>query len=78
MTLNGPASPASFIAAIWSVQYENTSDDPNLAVRTLSFTVHDGVDPSNIVTRNIVITPFDDIPELDLDANDSSGATGDD
>ena len=62
LTLTGSASLAAYEAALQSVTYANTSDDPSTMIRTLSFTVNDGEADSNTVTRDINITPVNDAP----------------
>ena len=62
LTLTGTATLADYETAFQSVTYENTSDDPSTATRTLSFTVYDGEADSNTVTREITITPVNDAP----------------
>ncbi|MCK5396218.1 MAG: DUF4347 domain-containing protein, partial [Gammaproteobacteria bacterium] len=43
-----------------------------------TYRVHDGTSYSNIATVNITVTPVNDAPILDLDADNSSGPTGND
>ena len=62
LTLTGSASLADYEAAFQKVTYENTSDNPSTATRTLSFTVNDGDADSNTVTRDITVTPVNDAP----------------
>ncbi len=64
MTLSGTDSQANYQAALRTVTYQNTSDDPSTLTRTVSFTVDDGDDPSNTVTRNINVTAVNDVPVL--------------
>ena len=64
LTLTGSDTVANYQAALRTVTYQNTSDDPSAAVRTVSLRVGDGVTESNIVTRSIAVTPVDDAPEL--------------
>ena len=47
-----------------AVKYQDTSDNPSTATRTVSFTVNDGGANSNTVTRNITVTAVDDPPVL--------------
>ena len=42
LTLTGTATVAQYQAALRSVQYDNTSDNPNTAARTVTFVVNDG------------------------------------
>jgi hypothetical protein len=64
MTLTGTALLANYQTALRSVQYTNTSQNPSLATRTVTFTVNDGTDPSNAVTRNITVSAVNDAPVL--------------
>ena len=62
LALTGSASLADYEAALRSVTYENLSDDPSTATRSLSFTVYDGKAYSDIVTRDISIARVNDAP----------------
>ena len=64
LTLSGNTTVANYQAALRSVTYLNTSQNPNTAARTISFVVNDGSASSNIVTRNISITPVNNAPVL--------------
>jgi hypothetical protein len=66
LTLSGDASVANYQAALRNVQFENTGESPTPGTRTISFTVNDGTDPSNAVTRNVVIEePANQPPAID-------------
>ncbi len=62
LTLSGSATLAQYEAALRSITYTNTSDNPSTATRTVSFTVNDGSANSNTQTRNIAITAVNDAP----------------
>lgn len=68
ITLNGDPTEdtlAAFEAALESVTYQNTSDDPDVTPRTVDFRVFDSgpnVPASNIITQTINITAVDDSP----------------
>ena len=64
LTLTGSDSVANYQAALRAVKYENTSDNPSAAVRMLSFSVSDGTVASNVVTRDVTVTPVNDAPVL--------------
>ncbi|MEZ5658200.1 MAG: hypothetical protein R3E83_06620 [Burkholderiaceae bacterium] len=64
LTLSGTDTVAAYQAALRSIRFQNTSNDPSTATRTLSFVVTDGVTSSNTVTRNIDITAVNDAPVL--------------
>ena len=52
-TLTGSATLANYETAIRSITYTNTSENPDTTTRTVSFTVNDGDDNSNTLTRDI-------------------------
>ena len=62
MTLTGASSAANYQAALRSVTYQNTSEKPSTATRTVTFTVNDGVYSSAPVTRQIAVTSVNDAP----------------
>jgi hypothetical protein len=62
MSLNGSATLASYQAAIRSITYHNTSDNPSTQTRTVSFMVNDGNVYSTVVTRQITVTAVNDVP----------------
>ena len=64
LTLAGSGTVADYQAALRTVTYENTSDNPSAAVRTVSFTVNDGAADSNVLTRDVAVTPVNDAPVL--------------
>ncbi len=62
LTLQGIDTVANYQAALRSVTYENTSENPSSLTRTLSFTVDDGIADSNSQTRDIELVPQNDAP----------------
>jgi hypothetical protein len=63
LTLSGPASVANYQTALQSITYNNSSQNPSGATRTVSFTVTDtGALPSNTATRTVTVTPVNDAP----------------
>ncbi|HLL89182.1 MAG TPA: tandem-95 repeat protein, partial [Tepidisphaeraceae bacterium] len=64
MTLSGTATVAQYQAALRSITYANTSDDPSTATRTVSFTVNDGAASSTATTRNVSVTAVNDAPTV--------------
>ena len=64
LTLTGQSLVASYQAALRSVTYRNSSRNPNLALRTVTFTVYDSTSSSNTLTRDISITPVNDPPQI--------------
>ena len=62
LTLTGAATKADYEAALRSVSYSNSSEIPNTATRTVSFTVSDGALQSTAVSRDISINSINDAP----------------
>ncbi|MEH2062558.1 MAG: cadherin-like domain-containing protein, partial [Nostoc sp.] len=75
ITLTGSASFANYTTALAQIVYSNTSDNPNINARTVSFTVNDGTTNSNAVTRTINVTAVNDAPVLGAAASDSLAYT---
>ncbi|MEZ5729489.1 MAG: hypothetical protein R3E48_16755 [Burkholderiaceae bacterium] len=69
LTLSGADTLAAYQAAIRSVTYQNTSDNPSTVIRTLSISVNDGALASNTVTRDITVAALNDAPVLDNSGN---------
>ncbi|GAB4366513.1 MAG: hypothetical protein Kow00121_03960 [Elainellaceae cyanobacterium] len=68
LTLTGNASIAAYQTALRSITYRNTSNSPNLANRSIRFTVTDGSANSAQVARTIQITPVNDAPTVTTSA----------
>src|SRR5204863_275537 len=64
LTLSGPATPANFESALRTVTYQNDSDNPNTAARTVTWTANDGAATSIPVTSGITVTAVNDAPVL--------------
>jgi VCBS repeat-containing protein len=62
LALSGTASVASYQAALRSVTYANSSDNPSTALRTVSFTASDAVLTSSPATRAVSVTAVNDAP----------------
>jgi VCBS repeat-containing protein len=65
LTLSGSATVAQYQAALRSVTYSNTSENPSSASRTISYQVNDGSagnNMSNVGTAMINITAVNDAP----------------
>ena len=58
------ATLAQWQAALREVTYTNTSIDPNIAIRTITFTVSDGIYSSDNATRTITVTSANNAPNL--------------
>jgi len=75
LTLNGSASVASYEAAIRAIYFDSTNLT-NATQRSITVVVNDGVVDSNVATTTVsILGATAGVPVLDLDANDSSGAT---
>ena len=75
LALSGNATLAEYQTVIRSVTYANTSDNPNAADRTVSFSVNDGTANSNTPTRDITVTPVNDAPTLASSGGDTGLGT---
>lgn len=64
LTLSGTDTVANYETALRSVTYQNTSENPSAAERTVTIQVNDGKTTSNQVTRSITVTPVNDPPVL--------------
>nr|MBC8191009.1 T9SS type A sorting domain-containing protein [FCB group bacterium] len=62
--LTGNASLADYSSALQEVYYQNTDSTPTDSTRTLSFSVSDGIDYSNVATRDITIGADNSAPVL--------------
>ncbi|MDP3527379.1 MAG: VCBS domain-containing protein, partial [Hoeflea sp.] len=60
LQLTGSATVAQYKAALESVAYQNTSDNPSAANRTISYSVSDGTATSNVGTATVTVTPVND------------------
>jgi hypothetical protein len=65
LTLTGADTLANYQAALQSVTYQNTSDNPSALARTVTFIVTDsGAASSSGATKDIAITPVNDAPTV--------------
>jgi hypothetical protein len=64
LSLTGTASVNDYQAALRTVNYENSSDNPATLSRTISVTVNDGTLDSNAASRDILLTAVNDGPVL--------------
>jgi hypothetical protein len=64
LTLTGPATLADWQTVLQSVAYQNTSDNPSVAPRTVTLIVNDGALDSAPATRTINVTAVNDAPSL--------------
>jgi hypothetical protein len=80
LTLSGSASVADYQTALQSVTYENTSDNPSTATRTVTFRVDDGAATNNLsdaVTRDIGVTASNDAPVVTTSSGSTQYTAGD-
>jgi trimeric autotransporter adhesin len=80
LTLTGSASVADYEAALRSVTYTNSSEDPSSATRTVTFQVDDGASSDNLsapVTRDVAVTPVNDPPTVSTTDGSTTYTTGD-
>ena len=64
MALSGSSSVANYQAALRSVTYSNSSNNPSTLQRTASFQVNDGAVASNVLTRAITVVATNNGPVL--------------
>ena len=79
LMLTGQASLAQYQAALQSVTYFNSSDNPSGQTRTISYQVNDGSaqnNLSNAVTATVAITPVNDAPVITSGAGGGAGVGG--
>ncbi|MDX1930867.1 MAG: VCBS domain-containing protein [Pirellulaceae bacterium] len=76
LALSGSASKADYEAALRSITYTNSSENPNTATRTVSFTISDGDVGSTVVTRDIAIASVNDAPLLTIPGSQAIPVNG--
>jgi hypothetical protein len=62
LTLTGTATVANYQAALRSITYANSSDNPSTADRTVSFQVSDGALSSALSTHTVTVAAVNDAP----------------
>jgi hypothetical protein len=60
--LTGTDTVVNYQTALRSVRYNNTSENPSTALRTVSWTVNDGTVSSNTATSSITVVSVNDAP----------------
>jgi len=68
LTISGSGPLADYQQVLRTVTYQNTSENPATATRTVSFQVNDGAVDSDLVTRPIAVSAVNDAPVLSLEA----------
>jgi len=76
LTLSGSDSVANYQQVLRTIRYNNTSAAPDTSTRVIEFVANDGGLLSNTATTSLSVTTTNNAPTLDLDANNSSGASG--
>jgi len=64
LSLTGVASVTDYQTAIQTVTMENTSDNPDISPRVVSWTVNDSISNSNTLFRTVNIVGINDAPAL--------------
>ena len=64
LTLTGTTTIANYQAALRTVRYNNTSENPSTAARTVSWIVNDGALPSLAATSTITVNAINDSPVI--------------
>ncbi|WP_182869937.1 DUF4347 domain-containing protein [Rhodopirellula sp. JC639] len=78
LSLTGTDTVANYQQVLRTIRYNNLSLTPNSSTRTIQFVANDGATNSNTATAIVGVSTVNNAPSLDLDANDSSGASGGD
>jgi Bacterial cadherin-like domain/Bacterial Ig domain len=68
LTLTGTDSKANYQAALRSITFSSTNEDP-VTSKTVEFKANDGDDDSNAATKAIAITPVNDAPVVTTSAS---------
>ena len=72
LTLTGSASVVDYQAALTTIAYNNTSPNPSMLTRTVSFEINDGDLNSNILNRDIELVTANDAPVCLLYTSDAA------
>ncbi|MFC7503971.1 beta strand repeat-containing protein [Nocardioides sp. GCM10030258] len=67
LTLSGSALVATYQTALRGVRYNNSSNNPATANRTLTFIANDGSAPSNSATKTLSVAAVNDPPAASLE-----------
>ena len=76
LSLTGSDTKENYQQALRTITYDNASGDPDTTARSITFVANDGALDTNIGTTTVTLAAQNNPPSLDLDANNSSGATG--
>ncbi len=64
LTLGGAASASAYEAALRSITFSSSSDNPGNGARAISVVVNDGALSSNTTSSTVFVTPVNDAPVL--------------
>ncbi len=64
LTLSGSSALANYENALRSVSYSNSSNNPDVSVRTITFYVNDGINNSNSLSRDVSIRSVNTPPQI--------------
>lgn len=76
IALTGTGTIAAYQAAIDSITFASSSDNPSTTPRNIEVAVNDGADVSNTATTTINVTPTNDAPVADDDEPAASAFSG--
>jgi hypothetical protein len=76
LSISGAASQATYQTILQGILYNNTSDTPTTTPRNVDIVVSDGSLSSTVNSVTISLAAVNAAPTLDLDANNSSTASG--
>ncbi|GIO31455.1 MULTISPECIES: S-layer homology domain-containing protein [Paenibacillus] len=72
------ATVAQWQNALRSVTYSNSKNAPNTSVRTISFSINDGIKTSDATTKTIIVTPANQAPVfVSTSSGEANFTTGD-
>ncbi len=70
LTLTGAATAAEYEAVIKSITFQNSSEDPSVADRTITVTVNDGQNDSALATSIVHVVAVNDAPTVSFTGTD--------
>jgi hypothetical protein len=74
LALGGTTTVANYQAALRSITFSSTNNDPGVS-KTIEFKVNDGLVDSNLATKTLAVTPVNDEPTLTATANGGGAVT---
>ena len=76
MILSGKSSKANYETALESLTYNNTSEDPTISARTITWVINDGYENSSAVTSTVSVTAVNDAPTIAINTGVSVAKAG--